>query len=105
QYGERIGSAIDEVAGKPQPIARRREIDQRQELVEFRMTTLDVSDRVERHEKARPGTIRAIVATLLAAPPCSSPSTPRSATPCATTTRRCSCSPARAAARRASSPR
>ena len=53
QYGERIGTAIDEVAGEPQSIARRRKIDQRQQLVEFRMTTLDVADRVKRHEKGK----------------------------------------------------
>ena len=46
QHRERIGTAIDEIADEPQPIARRREADQRQQLAELGMATLDVADRV-----------------------------------------------------------
>jgi len=51
QHGERIGTAIDEIAGQPQAVIGLRESDQRQELAELRMTSLDVADRVERHGK------------------------------------------------------
>ena len=52
QHGERIRAAIDEIADEPQPIARRREADQRQQLAELGMATLDVADRIKRHEMA-----------------------------------------------------
>ena len=51
QHAERVRSAIDEVAGQPQPVGGRREADQRQQVAELGMTALDVADRVVRHEK------------------------------------------------------
>ena len=50
QHGERIRTAIDEIADQPQPVARRREADQRQQIAELGMAALDVADRVKRHE-------------------------------------------------------
>jgi len=51
QHAERIGAAVDEIAGQPKAVGRLRESDQRQELAELRMTPLDVADCVERHGK------------------------------------------------------
>ncbi len=50
QHGERIGTAVDEVADEPQPIRARREADQLQQPAEFGVAALDVTDRVEAHD-------------------------------------------------------
>ena len=49
QHRERPGAAVDEVADEPQPVARRREADEREELAEFRVAALDVADGIVRH--------------------------------------------------------
>jgi len=49
QHGERSGPAVDEVADQPQPVARRREADDVEQLAEFGVAALDVADRVVGH--------------------------------------------------------
>ncbi len=50
QHGERFGSAVDEVADEPEPVAAaRREADQLEQLAELRVAALDVADRVVAH--------------------------------------------------------
>ena len=53
QHGERIGSAIDEIADQPQPIVVARKGDRVEELTQLDVTALDVADRVVRHERER----------------------------------------------------
>ena len=49
QDRERTGAAVDEVADEPQPVARRREPDQVEQLHELLVAALQVADRVVRH--------------------------------------------------------
>jgi len=72
QHGERIRTAIDEIAGQPQPVARRGEPDQRQEIAEFRMATLYVADRIKRHEWHPPSA--ATIASVQSSADCSNAS-------------------------------
>ena len=53
QRGERIGSAIDDIADEPQPVLARREADQLEQLAELGVAALDVADRVEAHGNLR----------------------------------------------------
>src|SRR5664279_1316385 len=55
QHGERIGAAVDEITDEPQPVGARREADQLQQPAEFGMAALDVTDRVEAHEREMRG--------------------------------------------------
>ena len=49
QHGERVRSAVHEVADDPQPILARREGDQFQQLTELGVAALDVADCVQTH--------------------------------------------------------
>ena len=54
QNFERAWPAIDEITDQPQPVLACRKADQREQFAEFRMTSLDITDCVERH----PGMVR-----------------------------------------------
>ena len=49
QHAERIGSAVDEIAGEPEAIGCRRKADQREQFAQLCTTALDITDRVVRH--------------------------------------------------------
>ena len=49
EHCERAGAAVDEIAGEPEPVARRIEFDPLEQTHEFRVAALQVADRVEGH--------------------------------------------------------
>ena len=51
QRRERFGTAIDQVADQPQPVARGIESDPLEQRLERTVTTLQVADRVSGHEE------------------------------------------------------
>ena len=55
QRGERIRSAVHDIADDPQPVLARREADQIQQLAELGVAALDVADRVADSSEVRCG--------------------------------------------------
>src|SRR5262249_54702381 len=51
QHVERARAAVDEIADKPDGVAVRREVDQREQALEARHAALNVSDRIARHDR------------------------------------------------------
>ncbi len=51
QHGQRVGSTIDQIADQPQAIARKVEANQVEQLREFGVATLDITDDVVAHAR------------------------------------------------------
>ena len=49
QYGERVGSPVDEVADEPQPVSSCIEVNFREQRLQFERAALHVADGVNRH--------------------------------------------------------
>jgi len=62
QHFQRARAAVDEITHQPQPVFTRGKTDQRKQLAELGVATLDVADGVERHVNAS-GVVGSAVAT------------------------------------------
>lgn len=55
---QRLWAAVDQIAHQPQPILCRVEVDVVEQALQGIKTTLQVADRVNRHQCSEPGTAR-----------------------------------------------